>query len=196
MSSFESFQIEDLFEINSTNLDHLTENFNLLFYFHYLTEWPDMFIKSVQTNYEFGNTKEIGGYIMGKTDGSIDKNNNHTHITAITIQNSYRKIGLASELCSCLESLSNLKSYESYFIDLFVRVTNKIGIKLYLKLGYSIWLRVIGYYGNKNSYDKNILDNNIDAFEMRKPLNRDINKTSIRENGHLVYLTPDELPFL
>jgi N-terminal acetyltransferase B complex catalytic subunit len=32
----------DLLKISSTNLDHLTETYNIGFYLEYLTKWPDL----------------------------------------------------------------------------------------------------------------------------------------------------------
>lgn len=32
----------DLFHISATNLDHLTETYNIGFYLEYLTKWPDL----------------------------------------------------------------------------------------------------------------------------------------------------------
>lgn len=33
-----------------------------------------------------------------------------------------------------------------YFVDLFVRVSNKVAVDMYNKLGYSVYRRVIEYY--------------------------------------------------
>ena len=43
MTSLRPFRAQDLFRINLTNLDPLTENYNLDFYLHYLTKWPSLF---------------------------------------------------------------------------------------------------------------------------------------------------------
>jgi N-terminal acetyltransferase B complex catalytic subunit len=32
----------DLLKISSTNLDHLTETYNIGFYLEYLSKWPDL----------------------------------------------------------------------------------------------------------------------------------------------------------
>ena len=34
----------DLFKLNLCNLDHLTENYDLSFYFQYLMKWPSLFM--------------------------------------------------------------------------------------------------------------------------------------------------------
>lgn len=33
---------DDLLRISSTNLDHLTETYNIGFYLEYLTRWPEL----------------------------------------------------------------------------------------------------------------------------------------------------------
>lgn len=46
-------------------------------------------------------------------------------------------------------------SYDGYFVDLFVRVSNKVAIGMYKKFGYSVFRRVNGYYssGDNNEED-------------------------------------------
>ena len=43
MTSLRQFEPQDLLRMNLTNLDPLTENFNIDFYLHYLTKWPSLF---------------------------------------------------------------------------------------------------------------------------------------------------------
>ena len=61
------------------------------------------------------------------------------------------------------------RSYRGYFVDLFVRSSNTIAIKMYLKLGYTVYRRVLGYYSG---------DSPEDAFDMRKALPRDVDRAS------------------
>ena len=44
MTSYRPFRPEDLFRTGLCNLDPLTENYDLYFYFQYLARWPDMFL--------------------------------------------------------------------------------------------------------------------------------------------------------
>lgn len=192
MTSIKPFKMEDLFELSPVNLDPFTENFNLLFYLQYLTEWPQLFFKSVEP---MNDTTEISGYMMGKTEGQLSKKEWHTHITAVTISRDYRRIGLASDLCRNLERVTAVKPYETLFVDLFVKVTNSTARQLYEKLGYSVYRRVIGYYGSKYPEDRNHLDDQIDAFDMRKALPRDEIRETVRENGDKVYVLPQEIAF-
>lgn len=43
MTSLRAFRPQDLFRTNLTNLDPLTENYNIDFYLHYMTQWPSLF---------------------------------------------------------------------------------------------------------------------------------------------------------
>ncbi|RCK55863.1 N-terminal acetyltransferase B complex catalytic subunit NAT3 [Candida viswanathii] len=188
MTSIKPFQLEDLFELNPVNLDPLTENFNILFYSQYLTEWPQLFYKSVETP-----DCAASGYMMAKTEGQLSKKEWHTHITAVTVSDEYRRIGLASRLCLELENLTLVQ--DTLFIDLFVKVTNTLGRILYEKLGYSVYRRVVGYYGREMPVDRNKIDDDIDAFDMRKLLPRDKENETIREHGEKVYVLPNEVVF-
>ena len=42
-----------------------------------------------------------------------------------------------------------VNSYNGYFVDLFVRVSNAVAVEMYKKLGYTVYRRVIGYYSNE-----------------------------------------------
>ena len=58
--------------------------------------------------------------------------------------------------------------YNGYFVDLFVRVSNKLAQLMYENIGYIVFRRVLGYYSGDE-----------DAFDMRKALKRDVKKTSV-----------------
>lgn len=192
MTSIKPFKMEDLFEVNSVNLDVFTENFNLLFYLQYLIQWPTLFFKSVETT---ADLNIISGYMMGKTEGRLSLKEWHTHITAVTIHRDYRRIHLALDLCLHLENITAVSPHKALFVDLFVKVTNTTARQLYEKLGYSVFRRVIGYYGATFPTDRNKTDDNIDAFDMRKALPLDVNRETVRENGDKVYVLPDEVVF-
>lgn len=189
MSSLTPFQATDLFKLNPINLDTLTENFNIGFYLEYLTEWPSLFFKSI----EFDNDN-ISGYMMGKTEG-VDSLW-HTHITAVTINHYYRRIGLASYLCDNLEYITDSKPHETNFIDLFVKVNNTLAIKMYEKLGYSVYRRVVGYYGGEYEYPRNTdtINDLKDAYDMRKSMARDQGR-STRVDGREHRVLPHEVRF-
>ena len=62
--------------------------------------------------------------------------------------NSYRRLGLAKTLMDYFEDIS-IRSYNAYFVALFVRASNTLAIKMYEKFGYSTYRRVLGYYSGE-----------------------------------------------
>lgn len=101
---------------------------------------------------------------MGKAEGVME--NWHGHVTALSVSPDYRRLGLAATLMKFLEDVSEKK--RCFFVDLFVRVSNEIAIKMYQHLGYIVYRTVLEYYsGDENAYD------------MRKALKRDVEKKSV-----------------
>ena len=121
----------------------------------------------------------------------------HTHITAVTVNPHYRRIGLASYLCNNLEYITDSKPHETQFVDLFVKVTNTLAIQLYETLGYSVYRRVVGYYGGQEDpypTDTTKIDNQKDADDMRKAMDRNEGK-SVRSGGREHRCLPHEVVF-
>lgn len=79
---------------------------------------------------------------MGKAEGNGD--NWHGHVTALTVSPDYRRLGLAALLMNFLEDVSEKK--KAYFVDLFVRVSNKVAINMYKNLGYIVYRTILDYY--------------------------------------------------
>lgn len=104
---------------------------------------------------------------MGKSEGTGEAW--HGHVTAISVEPHYRRIGLASALVKSLEDTSENK--QAYFVDLFVRESNVGAINMYKAIGYTVYRTVLGYYSGDPD-DEN-------AFDMRKALFRDVYKKSI-----------------
>mmetsp|Transcript_1275 Transcript_1275/g.1344 ORF Transcript_1275/g.1344 Transcript_1275/m.1344 type:complete len:84 (-) Transcript_1275:236-487(-) len=78
-----------------------------------------------------------------------------------------------------LEQVSD-KQYNAYFVDLFVRASNRLAISMYEGMGYTVYRRVLGYYSGEE-----------DALDMRKALQRDKEKLSVVPLSRPV--TADEL---
>ncbi|KAK8997630.1 hypothetical protein V6N11_012179 [Hibiscus sabdariffa] len=171
MTTIRRFCCNDLLRFTSVNLDHLTETFNMSFYMTYLARWPDYFQVAE------GPGKRIMGYIMGKVEGQGESW--HGHVTAVTVAPEYRRQQLAKKLMNLLEEVSD-KIDKAYFVDLFVRASNTPAIKMYEKLGYVIYRRVLRYYSGEE-----------DGLDMRKALSRDVEKKSIIPLKRPI--TPDEL---
>ena len=43
--------------------------------------------------------------------------------------------------------------YNCFFVDLFVRASNKLAQMMYGNLGYTVYRQVLGYYSGENSED-------------------------------------------
>eukprot|EP00475_Leptophrys_vorax_P044840 TRINITY_DN9121_c0_g2_i1.p2 TRINITY_DN9121_c0_g2~~TRINITY_DN9121_c0_g2_i1.p2 ORF type:complete len:156 (+),score=35.80 TRINITY_DN9121_c0_g2_i1:864-1331(+) len=155
MTTIRLFRPDDLLRFNNVNLDVLTETYNMPFYFHYMAKWPELFVVG-----QAPDNKTIMGYIMGKVEGSEAKQTLHGHVTALTVSPQFRRLNLAQRMMKYLEDVS--ERHDSFFVDLFVRVSNEVAIDMYSKLGYSVYRRVIGYYSGEE-----------DAFDMRKALPRE-----------------------
>ncbi|XP_011297987.1 N-alpha-acetyltransferase 20 [Fopius arisanus] len=160
MSIIRPLTCNDLFKFNNVNLDPLTETYGLPFYMLYLAHWPE-YVQVAESP-----SGEIMGYIMGKAEGR--GNSWHGHVTALTVSPDYRRLGLAAKLMKYLEEVSEKK--QAYFVDLFVRVSNKVAIQMYQQLGYIVYRTVLEYYSG---------DPDEDAYDMRKALSRDIFKQSV-----------------
>ncbi|KAJ3153772.1 N(alpha)-acetyltransferase 20, NatB catalytic subunit [Geranomyces michiganensis] len=173
MTTLRRFVADDLFKFNNVNLDPLTETYNISFYLQYMAQWPDYFVAAEAPS------GSCMGYVMGKAEGAGKLW--HGHVTAVTVAPEYRRLGLAEELMEILETVSE-KIYNGYFVDLFVRVSNKVAIGMYEKFGYSVYRRVLGYYSGADAED---------AFDMRKALPRDVRKESVIPLPHPV--RPEDL---
>lgn len=125
-----------------------------------MARWPEYFQVAESP------AGDLMGYIMGKSEGMNE--NWHGHVTAVTVGPEHRRLGLANRLMEGLEEISDGKN--CYFVDLFVRVSNKIAINFYRKLGYTVYRTVLQYYSG---------DNDEDAYDMRKALTMDVEGKSV-----------------
>jgi len=174
MTTLRPFTCEDMFKFNGVNLDPLTETYGLPFYMQYLAHWPEYF-KVAESP-----TGEIMGYIMGKAEGPDE--NWHGHVTCLSIAPEYRRLGLAANLMGLLEKTSEAK--KCFFVDLFVRVSNKVATGMYERLGYTVYRTVLEYYSGGADPDE-------DAYDMRKALSRDVHRKSVVPLPHPV--RPEDL---
>ncbi|XP_065159917.1 N-alpha-acetyltransferase 20 [Atheta coriaria] len=172
MTTLRPFTCDDMYKFNNVNLDPLTETYGLSFYMQYLAHWPEYFQVAESPS------GEIMGYIMGKAEGHGD--NWHGHVTALTVAPDFRRLGLAASLMNFLEEVSEKKN--AYFVDLFVRVSNKVAINMYKNLGYIVYRTVLEYYSG---------DPDEDAYDMRKACARDVNQKSVVPLAHPV--RPEDL---
>ena len=132
------------------------------------------FCESVQLKLLFESKIKLIYFQIGKGDQW------HGHVTALSVAPAFRRIGLAAKLMSMLEEISEKK--KTYFVDLFVRVSNKVAISMYKTLGYVVYRVVLDYYYG---------DPNEDAYDMRKACSRDVDRKSVIPLMHPV--RPDEV---
>jgi N-terminal acetyltransferase B complex catalytic subunit len=204
MTSLRPFHATDVFRFNPTNLDPLTETYDLSFYFSYLARWPHLF------NVAEGQDGTIDAYsmtprplfipslqsaVMGKLESSppyVQYSEHylpfHAHITALTVAPHARRLGLAHTLSQSLERSGD--EYDAWFVDLFVRKSNKIAQTLYTGMGYSVYRKVLDYYSDDPT---DPTKDGEDAFDMRKPLKRDKDLKHIRENGEDFAVDPSDV---
>ena len=78
-----------------------------------------------------------------------------------------------------------VKRHNGFFVDLFVRPSNEVAINMYKALGYVVYRTVLKYYAGGGDSE--------DAFDMRKAMPRDKDKTTVVPLTHPIH--PHELEF-
>lgn len=112
----------------------------------------------------------------------------HAHITAVTVAPEARRLGIGKMLTEQLEAAADAN--DAWFVDLFVRSTNHKAIQFYKSMGYSIFRTVKDYYGDHSSDPTKSSE---DAYDMRKPMKRDVKKEHVRENGEKFEVDPSDV---
>ena len=122
--------------------------------------------------------------MIGKVEGQKYDDNIkdwHGHVSAVTVAPQFRRQGLARALMDYLEEVT-IKIHNAWFVDLFVRPSNKIAVGMYENLGYKVFRTVENYYSDEDSYD------------MRKAMPRDVDKVSLV--CHKNFIKPHELEYI
>lgn len=112
----------------------------------------------------------------------------HGHITVLTVAPQYRRLGFARRLTESLEKACD--EQHAWFVDLYVRQSNTVAKDMYLKMGYSVYRRVVGYYSDDPTGQS---AEGEDALDMRKPLSRDKDKQWVREKGDEFLVSPEDV---
>ncbi|KAL4491997.1 hypothetical protein ABPG72_008418 [Tetrahymena utriculariae] len=181
MATIRPFKLFDLLEYNNINLDILTETFNTLFYGKYISKWPEYCITQVNC------TGRFQSYLLGKVEGDKGDNNKknwHGHVTAITVAPDSRRQGIARFLMDYLEQVT--EKHDGWFVDLFVRPSNKIAVGMYRALGYDVYQTVNKYYSSQHGRSE-------DAYDMRKSMKKDVEKITMKPTGKRI--EPENLEF-
>ncbi|KAL1840368.1 hypothetical protein VTJ49DRAFT_541 [Mycothermus thermophilus] len=189
MANFRRFRPDDLNKFSKCNLDPLTETYELGFYMQYYAKWPALFQVAED---QHGN---IIGYIMGKLESSPDAFRFsehylpwHAHITAVTVAPEARRLGIGRLLTEKLEEAAD--AADAWFVDLFVRVSNTRAINFYKSMGYSVYRVVKDYYGE---HATDPTKSSEDAYDMRKPMKRDVKREHVREDGEKHEVQPTDV---
>jgi N-terminal acetyltransferase B complex catalytic subunit len=163
---------DDLLRFNNINLDFWTEMYTTSFYTTYLIKDPDLCIVAESSS------GALAGYLLAKVEGR--GKDWHSHISAISVSPEFRRLGVGKLLLDKFEKVSE-EAHFCWFADLFVRVSNAVAIEMYKQRGYEIYRTIRGYYSGTE-----------DAYDMRKPLKRDINRYSLEGAGKQI--RTEELP--
>lgn len=113
----------------------------------------------------------------------------HAHITAITVTPEARRLGIGRLLTQKLEAIADAN--DAWFVDLFVRRSNHKAIAFYNSMGYSVFRVVKDYYGDPTSNDPGSAGE--DAFDMRKPMKRDVKREHVRDDGEEHEVEPTDV---
>lgn len=184
MSTIRQFSIFDMFKFNNVNLDILTETYATSFYGKYIAKW---FEYNVSAHNSCGM---IEAYILGKVEGekdNEDKKNWHGHVTAVTVAPYFRRQGLARSLMNFLEDVTE-RIHNGFYVDLFVRSTNKVAINMYKNFGYDVYQVVEKYYSSDGIQPEE------DGYDMRKSLKRDAKGECSKPTGKKI--KPSEIEFV
>ncbi|KAF2420515.1 n-acetyltransferas-like protein [Tothia fuscella] len=199
MASVRPMTASDLFNFNTCNLDHLTETYNVTFYLDYLAKWPHLcrVIEGHDGRIEGYSKTESSPYSPLPSNTPYEPSKHlsthphylpfHGHITALTISPSARRLGYATLLTASLEAQCD--AHNAWFVDLFVRAENGVAQELYRKMGYSVFRRVVGYYSGGGDGK----GEGTDAFDMRKPLSRDVKGECVRSDGERWEVEPEDV---
>ncbi|XP_062129270.1 N-alpha-acetyltransferase 20 [Drosophila sulfurigaster albostrigata] len=171
MTAIREFALQDLFKFNRIVFDQLTEVYSLEFFLNKFLEYP--FLSEVAT----APNGQIMGFLIGcriiDSDNRVgdtkhfDFNNNHGHVSVLTIDHKYRCLGLGTILMNLFKAKLDLKN--DLFVDLYVRRRNVRAVRLYISLGFVIWRELPRYYRDDIGY------------EMRLPLTRDVSRKCLKQ---------------
>jgi peptide alpha-N-acetyltransferase len=127
--SIRRVQVEDLLQLQNANLHCLAENYHMWY-------WLYHFLISPQSSHcAVSHNGKVLGYVLGKLD---DEGRNakpppppHGAITSVAVFGRYRKLGFATKLLALTHTMLQ-SCFNSEYVRLHVRETNRAGQKLYL----------------------------------------------------------------
>ncbi|KAF9821254.1 hypothetical protein IEO21_00862 [Rhodonia placenta] len=126
-------RVDDLTGMQACNLQNLPENYTMKYYMYHLLTWP-------QLSYVAEDNKgRIVGYILAKMEEDVDDSEDqHGHVTSISVLRSYRRLGLAKKLMVQSQE-AMVTAYRAAYVSLHVRKSNRAALGLYRDtLGFTV----------------------------------------------------------
>eukprot|EP00758_Cryptobia_borreli_P012479 Tbor_TRINITY_DN5751_c2_g2::TRINITY_DN5751_c2_g2_i1::g.20792::m.20792/K20791/NAA10_11, ARD1_2; N-alpha-acetyltransferase 10/11 len=139
--------LQDLIEMQHTNLRCLPENYSFRYYYYHYLSWPQL----LEVSHDYNNN--IDGYVLAKLDDEEDEDKCHGHITSLAVLRTKRKLGIASKVMSLsMKSMEDITS--ANFCSLHVRKSNTAALNLYNRsLNFKCCEIEYGYYvDGENAY--------------------------------------------
>ncbi|MCQ2819832.1 MAG: GNAT family N-acetyltransferase [archaeon] len=168
MASIRRATIEDLLQMQQTNLVCLPENYQFKYYIYHYFSWPSLLHIAEESD------GKIVGYVLSKLEDDEENSQGiiQGHITSISVLRTYRRLGLASKLMKKAIEMQQ-EYFDADYITLNVRVSNRPAFHLYHDvLGFDIINLEKSYYADGE-----------DAYKMKKVYkpNKDDEKTKVIE---------------
>jgi len=147
MVSIRQATVQDLLQIQTTNLWCLPENYQMKYYFYHLLSWPQL----LWVAEDFDG--KIVGYVLAKMEED-ETQPKHGHITSLSVLRTHRKRGIATALMQRSQK-EMADVFDSEYVSLHVRKSNRAAFHLYsVTLQYEVNDVEKGYYADgEDAYD-------------------------------------------
>lgn len=143
--------MDDMYNMQHTNLRCLPENYNLRYYMYHILSWPQLLYVEEDMN------KKVVGYVLAKMDDEEEPAKAHGHITSLAVLRTHRKLGVASSVMRATMREMDAE-YQANFCSLHVRKSNDAALHLYQEtLGFRC-----------AEVDEKYYVDNEDAYHMKK----------------------------
>lgn len=119
-------RVEDLIDIQNSNLHSLPENYQMKYFLYHILTWPEL------SQVACGTDGRIVGYVLAKMDEEAKPEAPNGHITSLAVSRAYRKLGIATLLMRQAEQ-AMIDIYGALTMSLHVRETNAAAKHLYEK---------------------------------------------------------------
>ena len=137
--------VDDLIQMQTTNLWCLPENYQMKYYLYHLLSWPQLLYVAEDF------TGKICGYCLAKME---EDGSSHGHITSLSVLRTHRKRGIATALMK--RSQQEMQDvFDAEYVSLHVRKSNQAAFHLYnVTLNYQVNEVETGYYADgEDAYD-------------------------------------------